>query len=86
MEPLSEQERKEVIHRDRFHTPLQPLKYNLEAHSYEGIERDTVKYIQYRRAIARALEDRVPNEKASELTTDLVTTRGWEGIVTIISQ
>ncbi|EFH56835.1 hypothetical protein ARALYDRAFT_343998 [Arabidopsis lyrata subsp. lyrata] len=38
------------------------------------------------RAIARALEDRVPNEKASELTTDLVTTRGWEGIVTIISQ
>ncbi|VVB08868.1 unnamed protein product [Arabis nemorensis] len=46
MEPLSEQERIEVGRRDILQTPLQPLKDNLEATSYEMIERDSIKYIQ----------------------------------------
>ncbi|KAL1207139.1 Protein arginine N-methyltransferase 1.5 [Cardamine amara subsp. amara] len=79
IEPLSAQELKEVIHRDRLHTPLQPLKENLEAHSYEMIERDSVKYTQYQRAIAKALEERVPNEKASELTTVLMVVGAGRG-------
>ncbi|KAF3531697.1 hypothetical protein DY000_02036904 [Brassica cretica] len=69
MEPLPEQERIELGYRDFLQAPLQPLMDNLEAQTYETFERDSIKYIQYQRAVAKALVDRVPDEKASELTT-----------------
>ncbi|KAL0687219.1 hypothetical protein Bca4012_086896 [Brassica carinata] len=56
-------------YRDFLQAPLQPLMDNLEAQTYETFERDSIKYIQYQRAVAKALVDRVPDEKASELTT-----------------
>ncbi|EOA26669.1 hypothetical protein CARUB_v10022745mg, partial [Capsella rubella] len=79
MEPLSEQERRRVIIRDQLHTPLQPLKDNLEAQIYESLERDSVKYIQYQRAIVKALVERVPSEKASELPTVLMVVGAGRG-------
>ncbi|EFH43573.1 Skb1 methyltransferase family protein [Arabidopsis lyrata subsp. lyrata] len=69
MEALPEQERIELGYRDFLQAPLQPLMDNLEAQTYETFERDSVKYIQYQRAVEKALVDRVPDEKASELTT-----------------
>ncbi|CAH2061266.1 unnamed protein product [Thlaspi arvense] len=79
MEPLSEQERIDFRHRDCLCTPLQPLRDNLEAHSYEMIERDSVKYTQYQRAIAKALVDMVSDEKASELTIVLMVVGAGRG-------
>ncbi|KAL0372016.1 UNVERIFIED_CONTAM: protein arginine N-methyltransferase 1.5 [Sesamum calycinum] len=75
----------------------QPLMDNLEAQTYETFEKDTVKYSQYQRAVAKALVDRVPDENASAVTTVLMwlcagrgplsehPTEGWEDIVTIVS-
>ncbi|KAL0726587.1 hypothetical protein Bca4012_022680 [Brassica carinata] len=67
MEPLPEQER------------IEPLMDNLEAQTYETFERDSIKYIQYQRAVAKALVDRVPDEKASELTTVLMVVGAGRG-------
>ncbi|KAG5045255.1 hypothetical protein JHK86_014661 [Glycine max] len=53
MDPLPEQER------------FEPLMDNLEAQTYETFERDAMKYIQYQRAVSKALLDRVPDEEAS---------------------
>ncbi|TXG62421.1 hypothetical protein EZV62_013784 [Acer yangbiense] len=69
MDPLPEQERFEHGYRDFLQSPLQPLMDNLEAQTYETFEKDCVKYIQYQRAISKALLDRVPDEEASSLTT-----------------
>ncbi|CAF2068632.1 unnamed protein product [Brassica oleracea] len=63
-------------YRDFLQAPLQPLMDNLEAQTYETFERDSIKYIQYQRAVAKALVDRVPDEKASELTTFVVVGAG----------
>ncbi|ESQ46413.1 hypothetical protein EUTSA_v10000691mg [Eutrema salsugineum] len=79
MEPLSEQERMKLGYRDLMSTLLQPLKDNLDAEAYEMLEQDSYKYIQYNRAIARALKDSVPNEKASELTTVLMVVGAGRG-------
>ncbi|KAL0739266.1 hypothetical protein Bca4012_015476 [Brassica carinata] len=79
MEPLPEQERIELGYRDFLQAPLQPLMDNLEAQTYETFERDTVKYLQYQRAVAKALVDRVPDEKASELTTVLMVVGAGRG-------
>ncbi|KAF5796127.1 putative methyltransferase [Helianthus annuus] len=38
---------------------------NLEAQTYETFEKDNVKYIQYQRAVSKALVDRIPDENAS---------------------
>lgn len=38
-------------------SPLQPLKDHLEASTYEVFETDPVKYMQYQRALDKALED-----------------------------
>ncbi|PPR98342.1 hypothetical protein GOBAR_AA22328 [Gossypium barbadense] len=79
MEPLSEQERIELGYRDFLQAPLQPLMDNLEAQTYETFEKDSVKYIQYQRAICKALLDRVPDGKASAITTVLMVVGAGRG-------
>ncbi|XP_042950340.1 protein arginine N-methyltransferase 1.5-like [Carya illinoinensis] len=58
---------------------MQPLMDNLEAQTYETFEKDVVKYIQYQRAICKALQDRVPEEKASTLTIVLMVVGAGRG-------
>ncbi|KAK3212958.1 hypothetical protein Dsin_017664 [Dipteronia sinensis] len=79
MDPLPEQERFEHGYRDFLQSPLQPLMDNLEAQTYETFEKDSVKYIQYQRAISKALLDRVPDEEASSLTTVLMVVGAGRG-------
>ncbi|KAL6215209.1 hypothetical protein ACLB2K_014640 [Fragaria x ananassa] len=79
MDPLPEQERFELGYRDFLQSPLQPLMDNLEAQTYETFEKDTTKYIQYQRAIAKALQDRVPDEKYSTVTTVLMVVGAGRG-------
>ncbi|KAH0643669.1 hypothetical protein KY289_034643 [Solanum tuberosum] len=79
MDPLPEQERFELGYRDYLQSPLQPLMDNLEAQTYETFEKDTTKYIQYQRAVAKALVDRVPDEKASTITTVLMVVGAGRG-------
>ncbi|KAK1551262.1 hypothetical protein Q3G72_032999 [Acer saccharum] len=79
MDPLPEQERFEHGYRDFLQSPLQPLMDNLEAQTYETFEKDCVKYIQYQRAISKALLDRVPDEEASSLTTVLMVVGAGRG-------
>uniref|UniRef100_A0A5B6ZHV2 Protein arginine N-methyltransferase n=1 Tax=Davidia involucrata TaxID=16924 RepID=A0A5B6ZHV2_DAVIN len=79
MEPLPEQERFELTYRDYLQSPLQPLMDNLEAQTYETFEKDAVKYIQYQRAICKALLDRIPDEKASLITTVLMVVGAGRG-------
>ncbi|XP_042974939.1 protein arginine N-methyltransferase 1.5-like [Carya illinoinensis] len=56
-----------------------PLMDNLEAQNYETFEKDAVKYIQYQRAICKALQDRVLEEKASTLTIVLMVVGAGRG-------
>ncbi|XP_048436353.1 protein arginine N-methyltransferase 1.5 isoform X3 [Pyrus x bretschneideri] len=79
MDPLPEQERFEIGYRDYLQSPLQPLMDNLEAQTYETFEKDTMKYIQYQRAICKALQDRVPDDKASSITTVLMVVGAGRG-------
>lgn len=79
MDPLPEQERFELGYRDYLQSPLQPLMDNLEAQTYETFEKDTIKYIQYQRAVAKALVDRVPDENASTITTVLMVVGAGRG-------
>ncbi|KAI4337395.1 hypothetical protein L6164_015819 [Bauhinia variegata] len=79
MDPLPEQERFELGYRDFLQSPLQPLMDNLEAQTYETFEKDAVKYIQYQRAVCKALLDRVPDEKASSITTVLMVVGAGRG-------
>lgn len=43
---------------DNLQTPLQPLMDNLEGETYEGFEKDPIKYQQYEEAVFQALSDR----------------------------
>jgi protein arginine N-methyltransferase 5 len=43
---------------DHLQQPLQPLMDNLEGETYEGFEKDPIKYRQYEEAVYRALCDR----------------------------
>ncbi|XP_039018708.1 protein arginine N-methyltransferase 1.5-like isoform X1 [Hibiscus syriacus] len=79
MEPLSEQERIELGYRDFLQAPLQPLMDNLEAQTYETFEKDSVKYLQYQRAISKALLDRVSDGEASTVTTVLMVVGAGRG-------
>ncbi|KAL6997291.1 Protein arginine N-methyltransferase 5 [Sarracenia purpurea var. burkii] len=79
MDPLPEQERFELGYRDFLQSPLQPLMDNLEAQTYETFEKDTVKYIQYQRAISKALLDRISDEEASIKTTVLMVVGAGRG-------
>ncbi|CAN1246562.1 Protein arginine N-methyltransferase 1.5 [Linum grandiflorum] len=64
MDPLPQQERYE------------PLMDNLEAQTYETFEKDSMKYIQYQRAVCKALLDRVPDEEANVTTVLMVVGAG----------
>ncbi|CAK9163785.1 unnamed protein product, partial [Ilex paraguariensis] len=79
MDPLPEQERFELGYRDFLQSPLQPLMDNLEAQTYETFEKDTAKYIQYQRAISKALLDRIPDEKTSMITAVLMVVGAGRG-------
>ncbi|KAJ4958360.1 hypothetical protein NE237_025471 [Protea cynaroides] len=79
MEPLPEQERFELGYRDFLQSPLQPLMDNLEAQTYETFEKDTVKYLQYQRAVAKALLDRVPDEQVATSTVVLMVVGAGRG-------
>ncbi|XP_052211618.1 protein arginine N-methyltransferase 1.5 isoform X2 [Diospyros lotus] len=79
MEPLPDQERFELGYRDFLQSPLQPLMDNLEAQTYETFEKDTVKYLQYQRAISKALLDRISDEDASKITTVLMVVGAGRG-------
>ncbi|XP_074334403.1 protein arginine N-methyltransferase 5 isoform X2 [Apium graveolens] len=79
MDVLSEQERFELGYRDFLQSPLQPLMDNLEAQTYETFEKDTMKYIQYQRAISKALQDRVPDDNSSTVTTILMVVGAGRG-------
>ncbi|KAK4490880.1 hypothetical protein RD792_001595 [Penstemon davidsonii] len=79
MDPLPEQERFELGYRDYLQSPLQPLMDNLEAQTYETFEKDTIKYSQYQRAVAKALVDRVPDENATSVTTVLMVVGAGRG-------
>ncbi|KAH7294838.1 hypothetical protein KP509_27G021300 [Ceratopteris richardii] len=77
--PISEQERFELGYRDFLQAPLQPLMDNLEAQTYETFEKDTMKYIQYQRAVHAALLDRVPDSDASTTVTVLMVVGAGRG-------
>ncbi|XP_048331972.1 protein arginine N-methyltransferase 1.5 [Ziziphus jujuba] len=79
MDPLPEQERFELGYRDFLQSPLQPLMDNLEAQTYETFEKDTVKYIQYQRAVCKALLDKVPEKEALTTTTVLMVVGAGRG-------
>ncbi|XP_057516470.1 protein arginine N-methyltransferase 1.5 isoform X2 [Amaranthus tricolor] len=79
MDPLPEQELYELSYRDFLQSPLQPLMDNLEAQTYETFEKDTVKYLQYQRAVSKALLDKVPDEKASSETIVLMVVGAGRG-------
>ncbi|GKA22946.1 protein arginine N-methyltransferase 1.5 [Tanacetum coccineum] len=79
MDPLSEQERFELGYRDFLQSPLQPLMDNLEAQTYETFEKDIVKYIQYQRAVSKALMDRIPDDMASTTTAVLMVVGAGRG-------
>lgn len=50
---------------DYLQAPLQPLMDNLENDTYEGFERDPVKYRQYEEAIYQALCDRAADNNSN---------------------
>ncbi|XP_073219541.1 protein arginine N-methyltransferase 5-like [Cicer arietinum] len=53
---------------DFLQSHLQPLMMdNLEAQTYETFEKDVMKYLQYQRAISKALLDMITDEEASVL-------------------
>lgn len=79
MDPLPEQERFEINYRDFLQSPLQPLMDNLEAQTYETFEKDVVKYTQYRRAVAKALVDRVADDAVSTTRTVLMVVGAGRG-------
>ncbi len=61
--PRSTLERFAAGFQDYLQAPLQPLADNLESIIYEVFEKDPVKYDQYEKAIAQALQDWVVNGK-----------------------
>ncbi|GAB4837642.1 Protein arginine N-methyltransferase 5 [Ancistrocladus abbreviatus] len=79
MDPIPEREVIEFGHRDSLLSPLQPLAKNLEAQTYEAFEKDIAKYVQYQKAISKALLDRVPNGKVSDGTTVLMVVGAGRG-------
>ncbi len=57
---------------DYLQSPLQPLMDNLESCTYEVFEKDPIKYMEYGRAIQRAVIDLVPIEEAKTKTLVLM--------------
>lgn len=55
---------------DHLQQPLQPLMDNLEGETYEGFEKDPIKYRQYEEAVYRALLDR-PQDRVTCVSRSL---------------
>ncbi|EDQ91400.1 uncharacterized protein MONBRDRAFT_31396 [Monosiga brevicollis MX1] len=53
---------------DYIEIPLQPLMDNLESQTYETFEKDPIKYVQYQKAVEKALLDRIPESEAENTT------------------
>lgn len=64
---------------DYLQTPLQPLMENLESQTYEVFEKDPVKYAEYQRAVYKALLDRVPDDRADDVTTVIMVVGAGRG-------
>ena len=64
---------------DYLQTPLQPLMDNLESQTYEVFEKDPVKYQEYQNAVHKALLDRVPDDKAEDITTTIMVVGAGRG-------
>ncbi|KAI5403560.1 Protein arginine N-methyltransferase 1.5, variant 2 [Lathyrus oleraceus] len=79
LDPLPEQERFELGYRDYLQSPLQPLMDNLEARTYETFEKDAMKYIQYQRAVSKAMLDMIPDNEASVKTLVLMVVGAGRG-------
>lgn len=56
--PLDPVEQYAQGYMDHLQQPLQPLMDNLEGETYEGFEKDPIKYRQYEEAVYQALMDR----------------------------
>lgn len=56
--PLDPVEQYAQGYMDHLQSPLQPLMDNLEGETYEGFEKDPIKYRQYEEAVFQALSDR----------------------------
>lgn len=56
--PLDPVEQYAQGYMDHLQQPLQPLMDNLEGETYEGFEKDPIKYRQYEEAVYQALLDR----------------------------
>lgn len=56
--PLDPVEQYAQGYMDHLQAPLQPLMDNLEGETYEGFEKDPIKYRQYEEAVFQALSDR----------------------------
>jgi len=63
---LDQYERFARGYEDYLQAPLQPLMDNLESATYETFEKDPVKYSKYEEAIAKCLNDRVPEQSDSQ--------------------
>ncbi|KAL5074258.1 hypothetical protein RYX36_013242 [Vicia faba] len=79
LDPLPEQERFELGYRDYLQSPLQPLMDNLEARTYETFEKDAMKYIQYQRAVSKAMLDMIPDNEAPTKTLVLMVVGAGRG-------
>ena len=65
---------------DFLQSPLQPLMDNLESCTYEVFEKDPIKYTEYKRAIHRALQERITDEEAKTRTLVLMVLGAGRGI------
>ena len=68
----TEPARMETNYLDALQQPLQPLKDHLENQTYHVFEKDPVKYREYQRAIAMALQDRRGASSTSRLVLVVV--------------
>lgn len=64
---------------DCLQNPLQPLMDNLENQVYEVFEKDPVKYSQYQKAIAQALQDRVKDDETEDKVTVIMVVGAGRG-------
>ncbi|XP_047326833.1 protein arginine N-methyltransferase 1.5-like [Impatiens glandulifera] len=72
MVPLSGLELSKIGFRDVLHGPMQPFMDNVDTDILKTSEIDTARYTQYRRAILKALSERISNEEASTVTLVIV--------------
>lgn len=69
---------------DHLQQPLQPLMDNLEGETYEGFEKDPIKYRQYEEAVYRALCDRSANDVTCVVSLSFLSS--WSSLTIIPTQ